>query len=124
MIKAGLISILLQFSGDYVAQYQFDGSLGQSVLGVPVEPLKPPCDVTARFDKVLRQKNNQKISFKKSEQMKMSFEFKCVLDGQKTRSYSLSPEYIYLDDLRTESATIYISDQFKNVQLKINTLEI
>lgn len=117
MLKTALISLLLQWSGDYKAQFQFDGKLGVFIKGEEVlsdKNPKSPCDLEAKFDRTAI-KDRLPPS---SEHLKMTFRFSCKEDKQ-TKVITLSPEFVRRSDLKTLSSVIYISSKFPKNQLKI-----
>lgn len=122
MIKATLISTLIQFSGDYKAQFQFDGKLGVFISGQPVitEPKgNQDCELAARFDLTHVKEKIQKSApdFKKGD-LKVIFRLVCDVDKQKTE-ITLSPEYVRLSDMKTLSDVVFISKKYPKNQFKI-----
>ena len=114
MVKQA-ISILIQLSGSYQAQYQFDGQLKELIKGEAVaeKTVNKECQLSALFDKViLESKPHLKINIKA-----------ICTENKSTVKIDLAPEYIRLSDLKTLSSQIYISEKFNKVQLKVLNLD-
>lgn len=133
-----MISALISFSGDYIAQVQFDGPAKDPIVGQLVDTVEftsdKSCEWTAQFQEVL---------YRKERHLKLNLKSKCKI-GAKPRSerppqassenetqinpneYSemvLHPEYIRVKDLKMDSASVQISKQHKNVQIKVIDLK-
>ncbi len=117
-IKSKPISALILFFADSrKVQFQFDGNMGQNITGIrdETQDSKPTlnCEMTAYF---------QEVSYLKSPHLKINFQAQC-LNEKGTESIILSPEYVRLKDLKTESSGFWLSDTLKNVQFKIIDLK-
>ena len=109
------ISVLILFFGDYKAEFQFGGNIQEKISGIQNETKDfksdSNCQISARF---------QEVQYLNSRHLKAQFFVNC---SSLKQNIVLSPEYIRLSDLKTQSTGIYFSIQHKNVQFKIKELK-
>ena len=111
------ISLKLSFSGDINETYQFDGRLGERLIGVAESsegPGKSKCENKSLFRQVI---------YREKKALEIWTELVCTIQGQITEA---KPHRQFVD-IKVEPQVIMLpafSKELKNIQLKIQDIII
>ncbi|MBC7420751.1 MAG: hypothetical protein H7328_08485 [Bdellovibrio sp.] len=107
------ISLKMNMTGDLTEAYQFDGTLGDLLLGAAVSPT-PVCENKSTFREVLY---NQK------KMVEVWMDLSCLVQGQKIQ---LKPHRFFMElksDIQTTELSFF-SEKIKKLKLEIQDLTI
>ncbi len=107
------IKVKMTFSGDLTESYDFDGKLGDRLIGISEKP-EPVCENTSTFQIVLyRDKNSLEIWLR----------LKCTVNGQKIE---FRPGRFFIDPLIADQSLLLPSqsEKFKKISIQFSELEI
>jgi hypothetical protein len=106
------ISVEVQIVGGINNRFNFDGNLGDEILGTP-EKIPELCEVSARFAHVL---------VNKKRQLDVRLKFNCV-EQEKNRIYRPSRFYLSTDSELPQKKNIgYLSERLPNLALVFENL--
>ena len=108
-----LVSGRLIVSGDFVAEYSFNGPLGSNIKGSPSEGT-PPCEISSLF-RAVKQRSKQAIE--------AWLTLECMFEGQKS-SYKTHRVFIYKDRVDQKIQLPMLAKNLKNVHLQFQELSI